>query len=70
MPQVRYNQLGCRRIKAMKYIVARLKEPGTYRVLGGALTGIFGVAFTDGQVELAFQIVSGALLLWEASVKA
>jgi hypothetical protein len=54
----------------MKYIKDRLKEPGTYRVLAAGVAGIFGVAFTDGQIELAFQIISGVLLLWEASVKA
>lgn len=50
----------------MKYIAARLKEAGTYRVIFGAVAGIFGPVFTDGQVELAFQIGSGVILLWES----
>lgn len=50
----------------MKYITDRLKEAGTYRILAAGVAGIFGVAFSEGQVQLAFQVVSGALLLWES----
>jgi hypothetical protein len=54
----------------MKYIADRLKEAGTYRVLGGLLAGIGGPLLTDGQLELAFQVGSGILLLWESLVPA
>ena len=50
----------------MKYIVARLKEAGTYRLIGSAVAGVFSTTVSDTTVELVFQIVSGALLLWEA----
>ncbi len=50
----------------MKYIVARLKEAGTYRVIGGAVAGIAGTEYSEGIWTLVFQIVSGGLLLWEA----
>ena len=54
----------------MNYIVARLKEPGTYRIAGAAIAGIFSTTVSDGQIELVFQIVSGALLLWESLMPA
>lgn len=54
----------------MNYIVARLKEPGTYRVIGGAVAGILSTTISDTTIELVFQIVSGALLLWEALMPA
>jgi len=50
----------------MKYIVDRLKEPGTYRIAGAAIAGIFSTTVSDTTVELVFQIVSGGLLLWES----
>lgn len=50
----------------MKYIVERLKEPGTYRIAGAAIAGIFGTTLAPEVPTLAFQVVSGVLLLWEA----
>jgi hypothetical protein len=50
----------------MKYLVARLKEAGTYRVVGGFIAGVLGTEFSEGTTELVFQIISGVILLWEA----
>jgi hypothetical protein len=50
----------------MDYIVARLKEFATWRVIAGLVAGVGGPVISDGNLELAFQVASGALLLWEA----
>lgn len=54
----------------MKYIVDRLKEPGTYRIAGAAVAGIFSTTVSDATVEHVFQVVSGLLLLWEGLMPA
>lgn len=50
----------------MNYVVARLKEFATWRVLAGLIAGVGGPLVSEGNLELGFQAFSAVLLLWEA----
>lgn len=50
----------------LNYFLARLKEPGTWRLFG-SVAALFGVTVTDGVIENAFAVVSAGLALWESA---
>jgi hypothetical protein len=47
------------------YILDRLKELSTWRMLGAA-AGAFGIAITTGQVQVLFGAFTAGVALWEA----
>jgi hypothetical protein len=53
----------------MKYILKRLQELSTWRVLAALLTGVGGPIVSEGVTEAAAQIVGAAILIYEAMQK-